>query len=214
MQAISDTTMGVRRQPRFSIDACQSEHTQPEATRQQDEYPLEQAAHFRGVRRKRFLSLCPPLYQETDSSRLPHNQINAVLAWRYGSRSLVLTGMPGTGKTRSAWLLVQRLIMQENRFVRYFDSLSWAMAISAASNNLEDSADWFDGVCRVDVLFLDGLDWPQIDEQKDRIVSGIFERRAAHLKPIIATMDYPQAPAPFMAVLSQRMKGNVQIVTF
>ena len=60
-----------------------------------------------------WIKMCPPLYRETDSSRIKSGLLEAVMAWnpRDGS-NLWITGPTGTRKTRIAYLLLHKLMMK------------------------------------------------------------------------------------------------------
>src|SRR5689334_16698233 len=54
--------------------------------------------------------LCPPGYQDTSIERLPNaSKFRDVLGWTYGPKGLILLGPTRSGKTRSAWKLLERL---------------------------------------------------------------------------------------------------------
>lgn len=137
-----------------------------------------------------FVSLCPPLYRETDVDRLPAAELATVLAWRMNPRGLLLVGPTGTGKTRCVWMLLRQLLGQrpETRIVA-FDGLGWGIAVSKAYGDPEYTERWFDKVCQCDVLFLDDLFKAKMTEAQEQAVYGVFERRSAQMLPIIVTMN-------------------------
>lgn len=149
----------------------------------------EQRQQERDRRAARFRNLCPPLYQQTDPARLPPDKLAAVTAWKYGPKGLLLVGPTGTGKTRCAWLLVRRLFLEERRRVMYFDGIGWGISVAQAYGEPDTTERWLDRLCRADVLFFDDLFKAKMTEAQEQALYGVFERRAAWLRPVIATMN-------------------------
>ena len=150
----------------------------------------KQAREKRENREKLFESLCPPLYRKTDVARLPSPaKFAKVLGWNYGRNGLLLVGPTGTGKTRCAWSLIRRLFVEERRQVNYFDGIGWGISVSQAYGQPETTERWLDRICRADVLFLDDLFKAKMTEAQEQALYAVFERRAAWLRPVIATMN-------------------------
>jgi DNA replication protein DnaC len=225
MKAIGDIIKGMNMNTTPEPPGEQSpEEREAEWKRQEEERRKEQTAYYRRLRKKRFLSLCPPLYQNTDAARLPQDKLNAVTAWQYNPTGLLLVGKTGAGKTRCAWQLMRRLIIREDKSVKHFDGLGWGLAVSAAFGNPQEAEHWIDGVCKADVLFLDDLFKAKMTEAQEQAIYGVFERRAAHLKPIITTMNTTgdmllarmteTGRADRGEPLIRRMREFCQIITF
>lgn len=147
-----------------------------------------QRQYIREMRESTFRRLCPPIYQQTDTARLPQDKLTTVTAWKYGPKGLLLVGPTGTGKTRCAWQLLRRLILSGHR-VRAFDGLGWAVAVSEAFGKPDETEQWLDDVCKADVLFIDDLFKGKMTEAQELAAGGVFERRTSHLLPVIVTMN-------------------------
>ena len=132
---------------------------------------------------------CPPLYRETDPARLPADKLAEVLAWSYGPMGLILSGPTRSGKTRCAWELIHRLIVDDGLSVKAFDGIGWGASVSAAYGDPSRTEWWLDEVCTVPVLFLDDLFKAKITEAQELAVYGVFERRCANLLPVICTTN-------------------------
>ena len=134
--------------------------------------------------------LCPPLYRNTDTARLPADQFNQVMAWKYGATGLLLHGETGKGKTRCAWQLLERLNLYEHREIVAFDSVSFSHAITKNFGPDGDSEKWLGRVYDAPVVFLDDLGKCRLTERGESELFGIIEHRMAHLRPIIATTNF------------------------
>ena len=194
----------------------------PEDARKRDAQDRNDA-YMLDLRKKRFLALCPPLYQGTDDKLLPPEQYEDIMAWTYGPHGLLLIGPTATGKTRCAWMLMRRLIL-DGRSVKAFDGLGWGIAVSKAFGEPATAEQWLDSVCRADVLFIDDLFKAKMTEAQEQAALGVFERRTANLKPIIVTMN--STPDMILGRMSEhgredrgdpmirRMKEFCQVIVF
>lgn len=164
--------------------------SQPVAVDSEKEAEWRQRERSREIalREERYRKLCPPLYQHTDPARLPQDKHRQLSQWKYGPKGLALVGPTGTSKTRCAWQLLRRVIL-EGRTVRPFDGIGWGMAVSAAFGTPSETEQWLDRVCKVDVLFIDDLFKAKMTEAQELAAYGVFERRASMMLPIIVTMN-------------------------
>ena len=153
-------------------------------------YDAEQAAAARQSRVDSFARKCPPLYQQTDTARLPQAQYTQVMAWQYGATGLLLHGETGKCKTRCAWLRLQKLYIEERRGFVWFDSVSFSHAITKNFSAEGKSEQWLENINDASVLFLDDLGKCRLTERGEAELFGIIENRMANLKPIIATTNF------------------------
>jgi len=150
----------------------------------------ELAAAERQRRVEAFNQICPPLYRSTDTARLPAQQYKQVMAWQYGATGLLLHGETGKGKTRCAWLLLQRLHVEEYRQIVAFDAVSFSHDITKNFGPDGDSEKWLKRMNGATVLFLDDLGKCRLTERGEAELFGIIENRMANLRPIIATTNF------------------------
>ena len=136
-----------------------------------------------------FRGCCPKAYRRTDPRIIGAAKVNGVMEWQYGPKGLLLIGPTGTGKTRCAWLLMRRLMVVEGRSARAFDGVGWALAVSAAFGNPATTERWLNKICEPDLLLLDDLGKGWMTEAQGIALYGVVERRMAHCRPLIVTMN-------------------------
>ena len=137
-----------------------------------------------------FERICPPLYRDTDPLKLPCNPevTKLVLGWVYGPKGLVLHGATGRGKTRLAYMLVRRLVL-DGRSVSAFDPLSFAHRVGETFGEYQGER-FIREQQRVDVLMLDDLGKAKLTERAEAELFGLVEHRIANLKPLIVTTNF------------------------
>ena len=139
--------------------------------------------------RMEFEKLCPEIYRGTDPAKLPvQGKLAEVMAWRYGPRGLILHGVTGRGKSRCAWLLMEREIMSGRRTAAldWEAGLGWAATFKVSS---ERAVRWLRKLSTVEVLFLDDVFKARLTESFEAALYGIIENRTSRGLPIIATTN-------------------------
>lgn len=132
-----------------------------------------------------FFRLCPPLYRESDPSKLSKSHLDKVLAWQINPKGLLLTGPTNVGKTRMVWMLLKKIIPSD---MVVFDGVSFGHELNRHYRQ-EDAEDWLDRVASASLVFFDDLGKLKLTDRAEAELFGILERRCAHLKPIIATTN-------------------------
>jgi hypothetical protein len=166
--------------PRQFCDVCTER-----ARRRKDEW-IERAREARLA--AMWDAICPPLYQDTDESRLPSEPFGKVMAWEYGAAGLLLVGGSGLGKTRCIYRLLYRLL-QEERSIRAFDATKFAH--DCARHFGDGSGErWISELCAVDAVLLDDLGKAKMTERVEAELFGLVEKRAANFKPLLVTTNF------------------------
>lgn len=145
-------------------------------------------AHIR--RADLFTHICPSLYQKTDVARLPASQLSQAMAWKYGPKGLILLGETGTGKSRVAWMLLKRIIVEDRpeRQFEWFDCISFGHSIAKHYRD-EDAEVWLERIAKTPILFFDDLGKLKLTERAETELFGIVEKRCADQLPIIVTTN-------------------------
>ena len=141
--------------------------------------------------KKAFENICPPLYRDTDVTRLPMNAraLQQILDWQYGPRGLLIHGQTGSGKTRAALLLIKRLL-DEGWSVLAYDCVDFGHTCSRKFCDPDvDPSRWIGQLVRWDVLFLDDFGKARLTDRVESELFGLMEKRIANQKPTIITTN-------------------------
>jgi DNA replication protein DnaC len=141
-------------------------------------------------REHKFATICPSLYQKTEANRLPATQLAKALEWQYGARGLILLGDTGKGKSRVAWTLLKRVLVEDKKEqgFMWFDAISFGHQIAKHYRD-EDAEDWLDRVAQCPLVFFDDLGKLKLTERAEVELFGVIERRCAAELPIIVTTN-------------------------
>jgi DNA replication protein DnaC len=165
----------------------------PDSTEPSDEFDF--VADRKRQREAIFLSLCPPLYRETEYKKIPDQQaLKLALAWspvldkQMNKRGLIMVGEPGSGKTRAAWLVIHKAVMLNARVI-CFDGVGFGLSVSKHLGDPDTAEEWISTLCKTGLLFIDDLFKAKMTEGQEFAVFGILDRRAAWKLPTIVTMN-------------------------
>jgi len=138
-------------------------------------------------REKQWLRICPPLYRDTDPSRLPQKQLEQAMAWEYGPKGLLFHGPTGIGKTRIAWQVLKKL-NDSNKVIRAFDSTDF---VNQCSSKFMDGTGvaWIDGLIKAPMFFIDDLGNEPSGERGAGEIFHIIKRRGEEMLPVIITTN-------------------------
>jgi len=133
--------------------------------------------------------LCPPAYRAIDRSRLPNIEAHdKVMAWEFGPQGLVLFGETGKGKTRSAWALLGKLIIQGRR-VSALDSMAGIQYAAEYNRGASDVEEWIEDLISAEVLLLDDVLKVKLTDSFESAVFTMIDQRIAHERPTILTSN-------------------------
>lgn len=167
-----------------------------------------------------FDRLCPPAYRKTEPSKLPKSQLERVLGWKPSPKGLLLTGPTGVGKTRMAWLLIEKLIRNHDiRSIKVFSCVSFGHELAKAYRE-DEAEDWLESVCKAKLVFFDDLGKLKLTERAEAELFGVIESRTSNELPIIATTnDTGETLADRMSdnrgpALIRRLRDFCDVITF
>lgn len=172
-------------------------------------------------RRLAWQRLCPPAYRDTSIACLPNvDKFQEVQRWQYGPRGLILIGPPRSGKTRSAWKLLERLHSERRKIVP-LTPMDLKLQVARAWQDIETVEDWIDGLRQVEVLFLDDLDTVKFTEAVEETIYDLFEYRPVHRRPVICTLNLTGAELAARmdakgrgAKIVERMREYCDVINF
>lgn len=141
-------------------------------------------------REAKFAAVCPALYADTDAARLPQGQYSAAMRWERKHRGLILLGDTGRGKSRIAWLVVRKVMVDQGKDFSFkaFDCVSFGHEI-ARQYRLETAEEWLEEVASCGLVFFDDLGKLKLTERAEAELFGVVERRCAAKLPVIVTTN-------------------------
>jgi DNA replication protein DnaC len=157
----------------------------------------EQAAEEQERRQEAFNTICPPIYRESDSKRIPAAFLRECEAWEFSPQGLGFVGPAGTCKTRAAWMLLKRLHFSG---VRVFGITATGFAKACADQWHDDpqakalAEDTLTRCRRTKVLLLDDLGKNKFTERAELELFDLLEHRSSHELPIIWTANAGREP--------------------
>lgn len=123
----------------------------------------------------------PPVYQETDISRLKRPmQSKQVLAWDRKS-SLYIFGDSGLGKTRTIYL-VGKQAKEDGCGFTYIraNKFSDMVADTSTTAGRDEFTEWFDEICSVEILCIDEVDKAILNKKAEARFFELVEHRVHH----------------------------------
>ena len=157
----------------------------------------KQQAKERQKEPTRWDRLCPALYRDTDLCRIGEESCaksyderwtREVLGWEYGPVGLVLSGPTGTGKSRLVWVLLRRLMDDENRTGIALDGMTFRSGLQSVRNH--GTEEYVRRLVRCAVLYWDDLGGMHLTANEGEVLLHVVEQRCAGQKPILASTQY------------------------
>jgi DNA replication protein DnaC len=140
-----------------------------------------------------FAGICPKNYRETDWARVHPDLYQAATEWEYGPEAPAFIGQVGSGKTRSAFYVLKRMLA-ENRTCEAANTVTFAEhCANQFSNNNEqayESTKKLKKYRKVDLLFLDDIGKNKMTERAELELYGLLEHRTSACLPTIWTSKH------------------------
>lgn len=184
-------------------------------------------ARAMAARNAQWETLCPPLYQNSDLTRLPSQKAShEALKWVYGATGMIFYGASGRGKTRTMWMVL-RNAFESGRFIAATTHTDFT-ANATLANQIGNSAilKWIKMLQTADILFLDDLGKSRFktmdgsSRAAEEILFSILEKRWINQLPVMLTTNGCQSEferqmskemaAPFL----RRLKDFEQAIHF
>lgn len=136
--------------------------------------------------------ICPPLYRDTDITRLPEPFIQLMDSWTYGPKGIGLVGPAGTMKTRAAFK-----ILETNHFQGVScDAVSCVRFAKLTQDQFaddyqvkRDARDALQRLNRFQLILIDDLGKSKMTERVETELFSLLEERTSHLLPTIWTAN-------------------------
>lgn len=163
-------------------------------------------------------------YHDTELALLPRPKASAaVLAWQPGEKGLLITGVTGAGKTRTVYLLLKRLCMEEGYKPQVWNciKLRQAIANAARSDDHNERARFIARLMSGKILVLDDLGQMASTPTSEEACLEIIEDATAAGVAIIATTQFSGAkfmeafkkPETGQAIV-RRLEENTETIKF
>lgn len=145
---------------------------------------------FQHEREQAWLKICPPIYQESNLEQMPDMKAyNDTMKWSYNSRGLILRGKTGSGKTRTAWMLVKREWMTGRKIECFGAKELSRECVKVATESAIYAKRWTKHMGEVDILFIDDFGKSDMSEFVKATLFELIENRISNLKPLILTTN-------------------------
>ena len=133
--------------------------------------------------------LCPKDFHDTKVEKLPReDRSRVVLEWSFNPKGLLLHGPTRRGKTRTVWLLLERLFVEELRDIMAFDTQEWAKRLGKAFENRQ-AKEFLDQQIEAHVLFFDDLDKEPLTPRVQAELFYVLKRRIEKQRPTFYTTN-------------------------
>lgn len=144
--------------------------------------------------KRKWESICPLLYQDTEVDRLPHLQLSQkALKWPYMLDAfpdkecpwmgLNLWGFPRTGKTRTLFLVLKRA-HYVGRSIKFFGPSQFAQECEMRDFK---TASWIRGIVSYDILAFDDIDKCKLTRQQEEKFFALLDARISRRVPTFFT---------------------------
>ena len=135
-------------------------------------------------------ALCPAAFRQTDVARLPDQRAHAA-AMKHefkNGRGLMLNGVTGGGKSRTAWLLAAR-DFDAGRTVVSMTPKSALEYGATFADGCDAALAWVNDRTTCDLLVLDDVFKCKFTEAFEGIIFAIVDERTQNLKPMLVTTN-------------------------
>jgi hypothetical protein len=146
----------------------------------------------------RWERICPHEYQGTDFIRLKQDLVRRgydtawlepALAWQYGPQGVLIAGPTGAGKSRAMWMLLRRLLDQEQRSFAWLNAVRFRSGLQAAARDGATES-FVQRLAGVQVLYWDDLGQTHLTGAASEMLLHIVEERTTWRHPILTTTQY------------------------
>ena len=134
-----------------------------------------------------WIKMCPPLYRETDPTKIKSSRLEAVMDWNpRDGRNLWITGPSGTQKTRMAYLLLHKLMLK-GWGVGSINAFELAMKLSKPVWDGKDAE--LQRLSKYSVLLIDDLGKEPSTQSIEQYFYLLIEKRYSNKKVNIITSN-------------------------
>jgi DNA replication protein DnaC len=144
------------------------------------------------AREDAFLAICPPLYRDTDPERIHARFREAAFTWTWNPVGVGFVGMAGKGKTRAAYLLMNRMVQAGHRCAAMTSTTFGKICVDQFADDKARKAQAekdLRACYTASVWFLDDLGKQRMTERGEMELYAVLEHRTANMLPTIWTAN-------------------------
>jgi DNA replication protein DnaC len=198
----------------FEPDYCDScAETLSQQQTKQEQSRVKEAS------RNAFWDSIPPIYRETDQTKIKATLRNLIANWKGGNAGII--GPSGEGKTRTAVLLLERIHFR--RSTMFLSSSNFGKIVASQFSNTPGRRDAAEGIIakayHADVLLLDDVGKGRMTDRAEAELHDLLEHRTSWKKTTLwtANSNARQLHAMFTAdradAILRRLTDNTTIIT-
>lgn len=140
-------------------------------------------------RRSQLMSRIPTAFQRTERDKLPMpDKLDAALRWEFGKSGLLLYGGTGKGKSRVAWKVSEREILNGRSF-QHVNSFILAQYPAMLMKSSEEADSFVKKLVSCDLLLLDDVFKAKPTERVEELLFAVVDERGEWERPCIVTLN-------------------------
>lgn len=137
----------------------------------------------------RWRLVCPKQFQMTELSRLPDQEAaTKATEWQHGNRGLILNGPTGSGKSRTAWMVIKQCHFA-GLHIECLNSMAGLKYASLFSGSASDVEQWVGKLINADLLFMDDIFKIKLTDSFESVIFSLVDQRTENGRPIILTAN-------------------------
>jgi hypothetical protein len=146
-------------------------------------------ARDREAWRVEMLETVPKTFLKTEREKLPHpEKLDEAMAWKFGPQGLLLYGPTGCGKSRVAWEVAKREML-DGRTLKAVNAFELCRYPSLFMESGNEAGKFADSLVSAKLLLLDDVFKAKPTERVEELLFSVIDERGQWEKPCIVTLN-------------------------